>query len=330
MWPSSRKLIAPALVALAGTALLSWLGLATAAFTDYEQEAEPALAALRDGHLQGFLSLLPAYGGSLILRSPFALAPGLWSGGDLAVFRSMAAPCLVAGAALGVRSTCACARKACRGSPRSSRSGSARPTRSPLRALETGHPEELLGAAACVAAVIAASRERSTWAGVLLGLAIARSAELDLRDRAPGGRAGRVGPRGRRVAPAPGRSSRPGPPAARADPADTLPARPLEHRLLRTAVPARAVRLGGSRCAPCAAAHACGHPADVGQLRADTYAGLARRAGGLLPGLERPLAIALCWQVFDPRRCAEAAATARAMMARRLPTLAGAGHAGRS
>ena len=102
MAPSGRTLVAPALLALAGTALLASLGLLTPSFTDYEQEVEPALTALGAGDLQSFLSLLPAYGGSLILRSPFALLPDLWGGGQLAVFRSMAVPCLAAGAALGV------------------------------------------------------------------------------------------------------------------------------------------------------------------------------------------------------------------------------------
>src|SRR6185437_8038955 len=42
-----------------------------------------------------------------------------------------------------------------------------------LRALEVGHPEELLGACLCVAAVLLAAGDRGVWAGVLLGLAIA-------------------------------------------------------------------------------------------------------------------------------------------------------------
>jgi hypothetical protein len=42
-----------------------------------------------------------------------------------------------------------------------------------LPALEIGHPEELLGAVLCVAAVLAAQGKRPIWAGVLLGLAIA-------------------------------------------------------------------------------------------------------------------------------------------------------------
>jgi hypothetical protein len=42
-----------------------------------------------------------------------------------------------------------------------------------LRALEIGHPEELLGACLCVGAVLLAGRERPLWAGALLGLAVA-------------------------------------------------------------------------------------------------------------------------------------------------------------
>ena len=42
-----------------------------------------------------------------------------------------------------------------------------------LLALDVGHPEELLGAVLCVAAVLAAMGNRPLWAGVLLGLAVA-------------------------------------------------------------------------------------------------------------------------------------------------------------
>jgi hypothetical protein len=42
-----------------------------------------------------------------------------------------------------------------------------------LRALEIGHPEELLGAVLCVAAVFLAAKDRPIWAGLLLGLAVA-------------------------------------------------------------------------------------------------------------------------------------------------------------
>ena len=36
------------------------------------------------------------------MRAPFAMLPDLWGGGELAVFRAAAVPCLVAGVALGL------------------------------------------------------------------------------------------------------------------------------------------------------------------------------------------------------------------------------------
>jgi hypothetical protein len=168
-----RDLVLPALAAGGCAVVLAALGMLTPAFTDYELEAEQALQALRAGELVAFLEQAPAYGGSLILRAPFAFLPDLWGGGDLALFRSMAVPCLLAGALLGV-GLWARARKlghtplACwivlflvAANPIT------------LKALEIGHPEELLGAVLCVAAALAAGRDRALLAGVLLGLAIA-------------------------------------------------------------------------------------------------------------------------------------------------------------
>jgi Glycosyltransferase family 87 len=168
-----RELVPPALVAGCAALGLGAMGLLTPAFTDYELEAEPSLHALRAGDWGAFLELAPAYGGSLVLRAPFALLPGLWGGGDLALFRSMAAPCLLAAAILAValwwaarnlgrsRATCWLALLLVAANPLT------------LRALEIGHPEELLGGVLCVAAVLAAGRGRPLAAGVMLGLAIA-------------------------------------------------------------------------------------------------------------------------------------------------------------
>jgi hypothetical protein len=168
-----RKLLIPILVAAGGVLLLVWMGLKTPAFTDYENEVEPAITALRHGHVHAFLDGLPAYGGSVILRSPFALLPNLWGGGALALFRSMALPCLLAGAVLGVflwsrahqlgrgRTAAWSALGICAVNPLT------------IRALEVGHPEELLGGVLCVAAALAAGSRRPALAGVLLGLAIA-------------------------------------------------------------------------------------------------------------------------------------------------------------
>jgi hypothetical protein len=164
-------------VAVAGCAAMAWLGLYSYQWTDYEDEVKPAFDALVRGHLLEFLRLAPAYGGSLVERAPFALLPGLWGGGPLAVFRSVAVPCLVAAGALALLLA---GRMRARGA-----SGFACMavvvicTANPLTlsALEFGHPEELLGGCLCVAAVLAcrpsSGLRRCVLAGALLGLAIA-------------------------------------------------------------------------------------------------------------------------------------------------------------
>ncbi len=174
-----RENVPCALAAAAGCAALAWLGLYAPACNDYEIEVGPAVEALVAGRVHDFLALSPVYGGSLIMRAPFALAPSLWGGGQLAVYRMLALPCLLASAALGIWVV---ARM---------RSNSTRPLLAravalgvlaanplTLRALELGHPEDLLGASACVAAVLLASAptvtvRRAIGIGVLLGLAIA-------------------------------------------------------------------------------------------------------------------------------------------------------------
>lgn len=163
-----------AFAAITGCATIAWLGLYGFAWNDYEIEAAPSFDALTHGHLGEFLRLAPTYGGSLIERAPFALIPGIWGGGSLAVYRMVALPCLVAAAALGVFLV---ARMRARGhSPLLARAVAlsvcvANPIT--LRALELGHPEELLGGCLCVVAVLLAARERPLAAGILLGLAIA-------------------------------------------------------------------------------------------------------------------------------------------------------------
>jgi hypothetical protein len=163
-----------AFIAGVATATMAWLGLYGFTWSDYETEAKPAFDALTHGHVLEFLRLAPAYGGSLVERAPFALLPGLWGGGALAVYRMVALPCLLAAAALGVwlvvqmrarsdgsKLARAVALGICVANPLT------------LRALELGHPEELLGGVLCIAAVLLAARERPLWAGLALGLAIA-------------------------------------------------------------------------------------------------------------------------------------------------------------
>jgi len=152
--------------------VLGWLGLTGFALTDYDLEAADAFWALRTGDLAAFLSLVPAYGGSFVLRAPFAWLTALWGGGELAVYRAVSLPGMLACAALAVavvgrmrdlrrsRLDRAVVLIALVASPLA------------LSALEIGHPEELLGGALCVAAVLVA-RARPSLAGVLIGLAVA-------------------------------------------------------------------------------------------------------------------------------------------------------------
>jgi Glycosyltransferase family 87 len=156
-----------------GCATMAWLGLYGFAWNDYDSEARPSVEALVHGHVLDFLRLAPAYGGSLVERAPFALVPGLWGGGQLAVYRMLALPCLLAAGVLGVWLL---ARMRSEGHSTLSRAvalGVCVANPLTLRALELGHPEELLGGCLCVAAVLLAGRDRPLWAGVVLGLAIA-------------------------------------------------------------------------------------------------------------------------------------------------------------
>ena len=163
-------------VALGGVFAVAWLGLIDFAWSDYDTEALPALNALTSGDVSGFVSQAPAYGGSLVLRAPFALAASALGGGELAVFRAVSIPCAVAVAILGL---VLAGRMARDGRSRGAcllvvALAAANPVT--VKALEIGHPEELLCAALAIGAVMAAARERVLLAAVLLGLAMATKA----------------------------------------------------------------------------------------------------------------------------------------------------------
>ena len=139
---------------------------------------QPSVEALVHGHIGEFLRLAPVYGGSLIERAPFALLPGLWGGGPLAVYRLLAVPCLLAGAVVAVWLLARMRRAERRRLAGMIVLGVCVVNPVTLRALELGHPEELLGSALCIGAVLIAAvpspgRRRALAAGVLLGLAIA-------------------------------------------------------------------------------------------------------------------------------------------------------------
>ena len=167
----------PALLgAVLCAAVAAWLGLVDFGWNDYAFEAAPAFEALARGDVGGFLAQAPAYGGSLVLRAPLALAPGLWGGGDLAIYRAVSLPGL---AAMGILAVWLVARMRDQGQPLLNRATAlalcaAGPVA--VRAMDIGHPEELMGAALCVGALLAGLRGHALWAGLLLGLAVATKA----------------------------------------------------------------------------------------------------------------------------------------------------------
>jgi hypothetical protein len=152
---------------------MAWLGLYGYGWNDYEIEAQPAVDALVHGHLSSFFALAPVYGGSLLERAPFALAPSLWGGGELAIYRMMALPCLLAALALGLWLV---TRARSLGLDRLAQLvvlGLCVANPLTLAGLELGHPDELLGGVLCVAAVLLAFSSRPAWAGLALGVAFA-------------------------------------------------------------------------------------------------------------------------------------------------------------
>jgi hypothetical protein len=162
--------------ALLCTALMSTAGLVGFAWNDYDAEVSAAMRALIDGHLVAYLQQLPAYGGSLVLRAPFASATAALGGGELAVYRAVSIPCLLAVAWLAVVLVGRMRARERTVGARALVLGLCVFNPVTLRALELGHPEELLAAALAIGAVLAASDRRTLLAAVLLGLAMATKA----------------------------------------------------------------------------------------------------------------------------------------------------------
>ena len=174
---SRRRALDPTFVwaaaAIALSVAMTWGWSWAVRANDYAQEAAGPLTALLHGHVATFFSTAPSYGPSLLLRAPFALAGSLAGGGPLLIYRLAALPCLLALAALGVWLAHTLRRMG--GSLGAATLALALCAANPItyRILALGHPEELLGAALCTAAVLVAIRGRALWAGLLLGLAIA-------------------------------------------------------------------------------------------------------------------------------------------------------------
>jgi hypothetical protein len=170
---SRREIALWSALAIGACFALVWGWWWNVALNDYATEAAPSMTALLHGQIEVFLRTAPSYGASLLLRAPFALPASLAGAGQLLIYRLGALPCLLASGTLGVWLAVALRRRGagiaaaalvlvvCAANPIT------------YRALATGHPEELLGAALCVGAVLAAQRDRAVVAALALGLAIA-------------------------------------------------------------------------------------------------------------------------------------------------------------
>lgn len=136
--------------------------------------AGPPIGALIHGHLGGFFSTQPFMGSvSLLLRAPFVALVD-WSKGDIIIqYRFGMLVCLLATLMLLLPAIWLMLRRGQH--PLVVIAVVAAVVVGPVtfKAAFWGHPEEFLGAALAVAAVLAAIHRKAVAAGVLLGLAIA-------------------------------------------------------------------------------------------------------------------------------------------------------------
>ena len=168
----SRLPTGPALLGIVAVATL--LSLANASVGDYPNDAGNTIGALLDGRVGAALAGQPLMGSlSILVRLPFAALADLTGGGELLAYQLGSIPCVAAAGVLGLAiarwmerrgaSTGACIATVvfCMANPLT------------WEALRLGHPEELLGGALCVGAVLAALRGHAGRTGLLLGLALA-------------------------------------------------------------------------------------------------------------------------------------------------------------
>lgn len=164
LWPIA--FVAAALLVWGGSQEVFWAG-------DFMGESWGAYSALQSGDLQAAWDRSPAYlGFAVLVGVPSALLAAAFGGEETAVFRLVAAPGALALAAL-------LALLVARGGG-SSRAQAARfvllaAAVGPIayQALVYGHPEDLLAAAGCVAAVLLAHGGRPLTAALVVVLAVA-------------------------------------------------------------------------------------------------------------------------------------------------------------
>lgn len=161
----------PAIAFIAGIALMLRSAFPMEAGIDYFIDASPAIDALGRGDLHAFFVQHPLMGNvSLLLRTPFVLP--VYDGSLQAVYFAGVIPCF---AAVVILAAALRRRMTALGRPALAITlvgVVAIVNPGVFRSIHWGHPEELLGGALCVGAILAALRARWLLSGVLLGLAI--------------------------------------------------------------------------------------------------------------------------------------------------------------
>jgi hypothetical protein len=170
-----RFVLVGALVVL-GAVYVACVGFGVQTMGDYEPEFATAMNALLAGHLHVFMTNLgttDGAGGSLVLRAPAALLAKVIGGGQLTIFRAGALECVLALGGLGLWLARGMRGRGCPALARGAVIAVCVLTPLILGAVLFGHPEEALGAALCVAAVLLAGDGRTRLAAMALGLAVA-------------------------------------------------------------------------------------------------------------------------------------------------------------
>ena len=173
-WSSRLRGALPVvLLAVVGGAATLWLA-RRGTPGDYPMDAEPGIDALLRGDIRGFLDEQPLMGSfSLLVRAPFAALGDVFGGGVDDRYRFGIVPCAAAAVALVIHAV-----TTMRGRGESLVSAAVLSYATlfgtaAVGAVTYGHPEEFLGGALAVAAVIATARGHVAWAGIALGAAIA-------------------------------------------------------------------------------------------------------------------------------------------------------------
>jgi hypothetical protein len=167
MAPSTLRMI----LAGATATVLSGVLFKSATFSrldmDYLVEADPSYSALLGGDIGGFVDRCPAYCGSLVMRAPVVMAAAVGGSTSWERYALAALPCIAATILLALMLYR-------RAKPGTGWLVMLLVVFNPIvfNAYRAGHPEELLVAALCIGAMLAAGSDRPKLAGVLLGLAV--------------------------------------------------------------------------------------------------------------------------------------------------------------